>query len=350
MKRPGGNGAGRVAIWAITDGRAGHAAQARALAEAVARRAGASVEEKTLRPRAPLDRLPPALWAAFGAREGGWPFRGLAEGAEALRPPWPALAIGCGGRSAPIVAAIRRLGGGRAVQILGPGMGAAAFDLVVVPAHDRLRAPNLVETLGALNALSPEVAAAEAERWRRRLGHLPEPRVAVLVGGPSRSARFGPRALDALTQALTRLAVDGAGLMVTPSPRTPPAVVERLADLLSGLGGWLWGGAGDNPYPAVLGLAEAALVTADSVNMASEAATLGLPVHVLPVDRLDPKLARFHAALEAYGAARPFAGELGRWAYAPLAETERVAEAVAALLPDGSDAWPEARRSLSDGR
>jgi mitochondrial fission protein ELM1 len=154
----------------------------------------------------------------------------------------------------------------------------------------------------------------------------------VLVGGPSGSAGFGARAAARLGEQLVRLAVDGAGLMVTPSRRTPRGVVDQLADALAGLGGWIWAGVGDNPYPGILGLADAIVVTADSVNMASEAASTGKPVFIAPVDRIDRKIERFHEALAAHGAARPFEGALDRWRYPPLRETERVAERLARLL------------------
>jgi mitochondrial fission protein ELM1 len=224
------------------------------------------------------------------------------------------------------------VGGVRGVQIMTPGMRLSAFDAVVAPQHDGLGGPNVAPTLGALNDLTPERLAAEAARWRPRLGHLPTPRVAVLVGGPSRGADFGARALEELLHGLTRLAVDGAGLMITPSRRTPKAVTNRLADALSGLGGWLWAGVGDNPYPGILGLADATVVTADSVNMASEAAATGRPVFVSPVDRLSAKHRRFHASLIEAGIARPFAGELATWSYAPLREAERAADGLASLL------------------
>ncbi len=319
-------------IWAVTGGAAGDARQAGALAAAMARRAGGVVEHRAVALRRPFDLLPPRLWALGGARAGGWPFTGLQDGGAALGPPWPALAIGAGRRSAPIVAALRRVGGCRAVQILDPQMPLSAFDRVIAPMHDQLSGRNVIATLGALNDLDDAMLAREGERWRMRLNHLPRPRVAVLVGGPSRSAGFGARALAALTEGLARLAVDGAGLMITPSRRTPPGVVDRLAETVTGFGGWMWGGKGDNPYPAVLGLADAVLVTADSVNMASEAASTGKPVLILPVDRLDAKLARFHDALRAHGASRPFEGALDLWRYAPLREAERVADQLAGLL------------------
>lgn len=319
-------------IWALSGGGAGDARQARALAEAVARRSGGRAEERLVAPRAPFDRIPARLWAALGAREGGWPFSALSDRGAALARPWPDLAIGCGRRVAPVVAALRALGGVRAVQILNPQMRLSAFDQVVAPEHDRLTGPNIVATLGALNDLDAAKLAQAAERWRPRLGHLPEPRIAVLVGGPSKSAAFGARALDALADGLARLAVDGAGLMVTPSRRTPRAAVDRLAETVTGVGGWVWSGVGENPYQGILGLADAVLVTADSVNMASEAAATGKPIHIAPVDRLDPKLERFHAALAAHGASRPFHGSLDHWAYPALAEADRAASEVCSLL------------------
>lgn len=323
---------GRPAVWAISDGTAGNARQARALASAVARRTNGVVTEKTVALRRPFASLPPWAWALGGARRGGWPFSGLEDGGAALAEPWPAMAVGCGRRSAPLVAALRRLGGVKAVQVLAPQMPLAAFDAVVAPRHDGLRGANVVQTLGALNDLDPETVAREAAKWERRLGHVARPRVAVLLGGPSRSATFGARALAALEEGLTRIAIDGAGLMITPSRRTPRAVVDRLADALGGIGGWLWGGVGDNPYPAMLGLADAIIVTEDSVSMASEAASTGKPVLIAPVERKDAKVARFHHALHEAGITRRFDGSLASWTYPPLREADRAADRLAALL------------------
>ena len=338
-------------LWAITDGTPGNARQARALGAAAVRRLGGRLIEKTVAIRPPFQFAPQAVWAAIPPRAGGWPFSALADRGESLGPPWPAVAIGAGRRSAPFVAALGRLGGVKTVQVLDPGAGRGAFDLIVTPRHDGLTAPNVVETLGALNDLDPAQVSAEAARWASRLGHLPSPRVAVLVGGPSRSADFGARGLAAFREGLARLAVDGAGLMVTPSRRTPKGAVDQLADTLAGVGGWVWSGVGDNPYPGILGLADAVVVTADSVNMASEAAALGKPLHVARIDRIDAKIARFHAALEDWGAARPFDGSLPRWTYPPLREADRVAGHVAALLNQAeSPSWsPDGQGLDTDG-
>jgi mitochondrial fission protein ELM1 len=78
----------------------------------------------------------------------------------------------------------------------------------------------------------------------------------------------------------------------------------------------------------MLGAADHIFVTADSVNMATEAAATGKPIYVLAVDGPGGKLDRFHQSLQRRGCARPFRGKLETWTYPPLLETDRVAAAV----------------------
>jgi mitochondrial fission protein ELM1 len=310
-------------LWVLSDGRAGNEAQALGLAEALARRRPAAISLKQAVTGRWAALVPPAVSWRLGVRADGWPFAGLAEGAETLVPPWPAAVIGAGRRVAPVAAALRRLHGIAAVQILDPQMPARAFDALVVPEHDALRGPNVLGSVGAVNRLTPGAIAEAAARWAGVFGGLPQPRLAVLVGGPSRSARFGAADERNLLAALRALAAE-RGLMVTGSRRTPPGLMERIR-MAVGARGFVWDGSGANPYPGLLGHADAVLVTEDSVNMASEAATTGLPVHVVPLGRVARKIARFHESLRRRGASRCFTGAIGRWSYPPLAEADRIA-------------------------
>ena len=280
-------------LWVLTDGRAGNEAQALGLAEAIARRRAATIAVRRVAPKAWTAQLPATLWHALGAREGGWPFTAYNARIRRIKPPWPDLVIGAGRRIAPLVAALRRLHRVRAVQILDPRMPFADFDLVAVPEHDRVRGPNLIVTLGSIGRVTPDIAAAAAEPWRDRLAALPQPRIAVLLGGPSAGARFGGGAAGRLSDALSALAEQGHGLIVTQTRRTPHGLVGRLRDLL-GDSAFIWGETGENPYPGILGLADAVLVTEDSVNLASEAASTGKPVHVFALSRTATKIHRFH--------------------------------------------------------
>lgn len=335
-------------IWVITDGRAGNESQALGLAEAVAELLPAEITVKRI--QMPLVLRPTWLrwlWRLGRPRWPGWPFAGLADRGRALAPPWPDLVIGAGGRSAPIAAAMRRIARERgeplrAVQLMHPRMPASAFDLVLVPVHDDAVGSNVIRTMGALNRVTPRRLRQAAEVWQERLGFLPRPRVAVLIGGPSWSARFGRRAAAQLTRGLKRLAEAGAGMMITPSPRTPPHLVEELRDSLAPHlergSAWLWSGEGENPYFGMLGLADAVVVTEDSVSMTSEAAATGRPVLVSPIDRVSKRIARFHAVMREAGYTRPFTGELVSGSCEPLHETARVAPRVAALLEEGGGA------------
>jgi len=245
----------------------------------------------------------------------------IAGGIAEARP--PDLVIGAG-RRGNLAAFARARRGARAVAVLDPHLPFARFAAVILPEHDRRGGPGVIETLGAMNRLTPQAIAAAA----RPFPDLPAPRLAVLIGGPSRSAGFGAVGLEALLADLRRF--EGWSLLATPSRRTPPLVVEALRENLPGM--WLWDGAGQNPYPGLLAAADAVLVTADSVNMASEAAATGKPVFVSGTPRPGSKHARFHAALRARGISRPAAEGPAEWRYTPLAEADRVAGRLAARL------------------
>lgn len=330
-------GTERMRIWAITDGAAGAATQAAALGAAVAERTGAELVEKriALRPFAAL--IPPRLAGFRTPRDGGWPFTDLTDGGAALARPWPDLAIGAGRRSAPAVAALGALGGAATAQILDPGFSLKAFDLVIAPRHDRLRGENVLETLGALSRVTPEALNAA------RGGHpglaaalaaagAPTARIAVLVGGPGRGAGCEQGDFETLAAGLARLRAAGAFLMITPSRRTPRVAFDLLARA-AGEGAFVWDGEGDNPYLPMLAAADAVVATADSVNMATDAAAAGLPICISPVSRMSAKIARFHETLAERCGARPFDGRPPEGAARPpLDDLDRAADRLAAVL------------------
>jgi mitochondrial fission protein ELM1 len=244
-----------------------------------------------------------------------------------LAQPWPDLWIASGRQTVPLTRDLRKLSGGRSftVQFQNPAIDPAAIDLIVTPEHDRLRAANVLTTQGALGQVTPQRLAEAAARFAPRYARLPERRVAVLLGGDNKVFRLDAATMTALTERLAKLAREGWGLMITPSRRTGARNEEILRRGLAGLPADIWDGAGENPYFGILGLADHIVVTGDSVNMVSEAASSGKPVHVVHLRGSSPKFTRFHEALQAAGIARPFTGALETWSYTPLDETRRVA-------------------------
>ena len=315
------------ACWVVTDGRAGLEAQALGLAEAVARRTPLSISVKRVRLRAPLSALPARLVPAAFAESAGDPI------------PWaapPDLWIGCGRQATPLSVRARTAPGAPfVVQIQTPDAPLSRFDLVVAPEHDGLRGPTVELMLGAPNRITPERIAAEAAPLRAVLGARPV--VAVMLGGPNAAYAYDAEDARAVRAALQAVRAAGYGLWVTASRRTPPALFAALRADGTDSDRFFDPEASDgpNPYPGLLGLAQAALVAPDSVNMLGEAATAGLPVYALPLTarrRAKPKFERFLAALFARGCVRPFAGVVERWAYPRLAETDRIAGRIAERL------------------
>ena len=179
-------------------------------------------------------------------------------------------------------------------------------------------------------------------RFAERLDPLPRPLTAVLVGGRSRAFDLPPDRALALAQAVeTVLDTEGGALLLSFSRRTPPEAEALIRARLSPRPGWIWDGAGENPYFAFLAAADRFLVTADSINMVTEAASTGRPVQILSVSGRQARKDRFHADLLARGAARPWRGEAEHWTYAPLRETERLAAEVLHRLAARRGAAPE---------
>ena len=85
---------------------------------------------------------------------------------------------------------------------------------------------------------------------------------------------------------------------------------------------------GENPYFAFLAAADYILVTEESTNMTTEAASTGKPVFVLKLEGESLKFRLYHDELRELGAARPFAGRFEDWTYQPLDETRRAAREV----------------------
>ena len=296
--------------WILSEGYAGLQAQALGLAEA----AGLEPEVRVLAPRAPWKWVTASLWPAP-----------LAAVPGAVRGPLPELLIGCGGMAAAVGAALRR-DGPPAVQVQHPRMDPRLFDLIVVNRHDELTGPNVVVTRTALHRVTSGRLAAAAEAWRPRFAHLKRPLVTVLVGGNNGRFRLDAAvARDLADQLAAMMRRDGAGVAVTPSRRTGPAATRVLMQALEPLGGYVWDGEGDNPYFGMLALADAIVVTADSISMISEAVATEAPVMLAKLPGRSRRKAQFAEALLCEGRVREFAGRLELWPVSPLNDTPEAA-------------------------
>lgn len=280
--------------WIVSDGAAGNMRQAASLAQAM------RLEPALLRTdlRAP--------WAWFAPRLlTGAAWAVAATSRARLRPPWPALAIGCGRDAALITRWLRRASGGQTftVQILDPRIDPAQFDLVVAPRHDQLTGANVIQSLGSLNPVDEAWLADGLARFST-LAQLPWPRTALLLGGPRRGLDMDAAWYDAfLARVDALLARDGGSLLIAASRRTPQSWCDAARARLRTDCLHFWSGPadGENPYQGYLAAADRITVTPDSANMLSEACASGKPVLSLLPQTARGKIPRLHAELRAQG-------------------------------------------------
>lgn len=267
--------------WIVVGEKQGDNAQVRAIGGAL----GWPVEERRIAMRPEWMRGKPRVRASLGHID--------AARSDALEPPWPDLLITIGRRLSMVALWVREQSGGRTrIVLVGkPRRQARRFDLIVASAQYRVgRRPNVLRLGLPLMRVDAGGVAAAAEAWRERLAVLPRPLTALLVGGPTRPARFDATVAGQLGEKVRSLvSASGGSLYVTTSRRTPAEVTQALEATLpreAALFRWR-PDAADNPYLALLGLADRFVVTSDSITMMVEVARLGRPLAIfsLPFDR-----------------------------------------------------------------
>jgi len=306
-------------IWTLTNGHAGFESQVLGLAEAV----GGTIVAKRVRPRMPWTHIPASIALP--------PLSAIDATSDKLVPPWPDLLISCGRRTVGLALKIKLESAGRtfAVHIQDPLVDPRRFDLVAAPAHDGLEGANVITTAGAVHRVTPEKLAAAAEQFRPMLAHLPRPLIAVLVGGSNRRYQMTAATMANLSERLKLMCEKhSAGLAVTISRRTSAPCTAMLREKMADLPALVWDGHGDNPYLGFLALADAFVVTEDSVSMISEVASTGKPVYVAALEGGGGRFRRFHMGLRAAGITRPLDGTLDDWNYTPPEDTAQVAAEV----------------------
>ncbi len=304
-----------VSVVVLDIGRAGNVINTSGVVQAL----GGAVEWRRIAPRWLYARLAP--WGPVDPRD-----RGVLEG------PPPDIVIASGRIAVPYIRALKRAAGKRvfAVFLQDPRHSRGDLDLIWMPEHDVHRGATVFKTLTSPHPFSPQKLGAARAHPDPRLSGLPEPRCAIVLGGPSSAQHFTPADVARMREATRAIVAQGFSVMATPSRRTPP---ELLAAVREGMGegpGFVWDGEGDNPYLAMLALADAILVTSDSANMLGESVATGAAVHVF--DQSGGKSRKLAFAVDELvrrGAARRFSGRLERFAYQPIDSSALIAAEIA---------------------
>ena len=304
-----------ISCWVLTEGMAGTENQCLGVAEAL----GIPFTVKKIQLKQPWKTLSPFL-----ALENSWCF------SPPIKPPWPDLLLSAGRKSIAASRYIKKMSGGKTftVQIQDPRIDPAHFDLVAVPHHDPARGTNVITTDAAPNRIT-NISLEKAKEQFAHLGKSSSPRIAVCIGGDSKTHKLTPHITKKLTFQLLSLDVQ---LMVTTSRRTGTENFAILQDALEDTEHFFWDGTGDNPYLGMLAWADAIIVTADSVSMLSDAATTGKPVYKVDLEGGSARFDRFHNHLTEKGILKTFTGSLESWSYTPLHDSQKIAQEITRTL------------------
>ena len=316
--------AGARTAWVVSDGTKGMEVQSAGLAE----RMGLEVQLVRVMAASPVGRVPSLALLPFTPLP--------APLAEAASSGWPDVVVTCGRRMAGFSMMVRRRSGGatRSIHIQDPRLQPARFDWLVVPSHDRPRGGNVLVTTGSLNDLTPMKIAEAAQGMEPGIAELPRPVLAIMMGGSNRRYKVRRRDYLALGEyAAATAEATGASLVFVPSRRSlgeaGDAIREAVGSSPASPAFHIWDGSSGNPYPGLLGHADAVVVTSDSVNMASEACLSGKPVYRYDFRKETGRIGLFHRIMEEGGHIRPAAAIApGSFPDAPgpaLDETGRIA-------------------------
>ncbi|MEM8834114.1 MAG: mitochondrial fission ELM1 family protein [Pseudomonadota bacterium] len=306
-----------LSSWIITEGMVGTENQCLGVAQAL----GIKPDIMTIGLRQP--------WKSFSPWLG---FECPASFDQNLNAPWPDLLITSGRKAVAASRYIKKKSGGKTftLHIQDPKVNPNQFDLVSAPFHDGLSGENVIITDAAPNKITANLLEVEKEKFSSLFSSLPSPRIAVLIGGNSRTHALTKEKTKQLIAQLKSL---DASLMITCSRRTGTENEKLLRDSLQGNNIYFYDGKAENPYLGMLAWADHILVTSDSVSMISDAGTTGKPVHLIELDGSSKRFDTLYNHLKGLNIIRHFDGNLESWTYEPLSDAQKIADAVIAKLP-----------------
>lgn len=157
------------------------------------------------------------------------------------------------------------------IQILNPKDKLSKYDLVLIPEHDAIKGPNVINFLGSIHPYG--------DQWYSHQNTEFSSYIAVILGNPDNSY-FESEFIQEMAH--IRSHFPNNPLFFCGSPRMHQLTKEKvLAEMQNQDKIWLDESDGSNPYLALLRSAFKLCVSADSINMISESCQSQAPVSIL---------------------------------------------------------------------
>lgn len=287
-------------ILIVSDGKAGHLKQSRAVADMIkGLRAEAGYE--------PRDTIIDTVEVKFLKRFGrlmfdigvilGFNTRQLSfclskDSYGNIEASYGDYIISCGASTSGVCLSLKKELNAKAVGIMRPNLHSIKnFNLTIIPAHDAVsrRLKNVVWTKGAVTGLNKDTLLKRACEIKQRFNVISNKVIGVLIGGDSKAYTLEPflikEILDEILEAAESI---GADILITTSRRTPADVTEEIKRRLDGVQRVkLLLIANENNFEGavegILGLSDVLVVSGESIAMVTEAISVGKkPVVFMP--------------------------------------------------------------------
>jgi len=212
------------------------------------------------------------------------------------------------------------------------------FDYLVIPEHDKYRGKNVILTTGSMHKLTVEKIAEDGEKFAPLFKDFTKNKtISVLIGGNSCNHKMDLEITKILINNLKECANKlDANIALTASRRTPKECFELIQqELKNSSDVYIYNGEGDNPYFALMDIADYIFATNDSMSMVSEAIFTGKPVYLMELKGHSEKFERFHNGLRDKGIVK-FLGkdEFVDYSYERIENAKKVAEEIEGEIYD----------------
>ena len=201
----------------------------------------------------------------------------------------------------------------KTIHIQNPKISSDYFDLLLVPEHDKISGKNIIQTKGALSFFDRNVIQATNKSTSKNLTGPLTPVVLALIGGNNKRYELNNTDYYNLAIQITKASKDiNSKLIVSTSRRTSVRGTKIIEAVFKKYHNdfFLWSGKEDNPYPSILKSVNYIIVTSDSINMISEAASLSTPLFVAYINKEKGKVNSFLQNLKKLNIVQNFEGKL----------------------------------------
>ena len=232
---------------------------------------------------------------------------------EQLKEMRPDIIISAGSGLVPFTLLLSKIHRAKRIILMQPAFPFSifAYDLAVVSKHDAgLRMKGGMERILALSPFDKNVIQAESEALRKRISHPEKVKIGLLIGGDAKNYKFNKERMDSaigqIVSACKKLDVD---FIATTCRRTPEDYASEISSRLKdtdccSLLVLADKEAASDVVSAMIGLCRILIATEESISMISEPISAGKKTLILKLnDKIYYKYQRFHNLLIAKGLA-----------------------------------------------